>query len=227
MAEPRPPVLDRAWLASRGLLPRVRRELLLDETLAGIPLDEAAQNDARAAADARWEESAEALTRAGLRREDLVLAEERARRLRRFQEDRWRAALPAYFLERKSALDQVVYWLLRTKNRLLARELYFRIKEGEEDFAAVATAHSEGSEADTCGLLGPTALGTLAPGLAKLLIETPPGTLRPPVQIGDWIVVVRLHRLLPCALDAAMETRLLDELLDRWVEEQLTARPTP
>lgn len=200
MSAPAPLVLDRAWLADRGLLAAVLREQILDEALADVVVPP---------------EALAALPSA---------AEQRAWRRRRFQEQRWQAALPAYFLQRKSALDQAVYWLLRTRDRLLARELYFRIKEGEEDFASVATAHSAGPEADTCGLLGPTPLGQLAPGLAKLLLESPPGTLRPPVQIGEWIVVVRVHRILPCALDADMETRLYDELLDAWLAEQLPAR---
>lgn len=215
--------IDRAWLASRGLLPRVRRELVIDRALAGIslaPEDEAA---VRAEADSRWSDAdaRASLECAGVRLEDFIEANLRAKRLRIFQEQTWKAALPGYFLKRKSALDQAVYWLLRTRDRLLARELYFRIKEGEEDFATVAANHSEGSEAQTCGMLGPSPLGSLAPGLAKLLLESQPGQLRPPMQIGEWIVIVRLQGILPCQLDAEMESRLYGELLDAWVEEHL------
>jgi hypothetical protein len=41
------------------------------------------------------------------------------------------------------------------------------------------------------------------------------------MQIGEWIVIVRLQGILPCQLDAEMESRLYGELLDAWVEEHL------
>jgi len=215
--------IDLAWLACRGLLPRVRRELAIDRAIAAVSLDAESESAARAEAESQWSdaEARARLERVGVQFADLVAANLRARRIRLFQERTWKVALPGYFLKRKSSLDRVVYWLLRTKDRLLARELYFRIKEGEEDFADVAARHSEGSEAQTCGMLGPSPLGSLAPGLAKLLLESQPGQLRPPVQLGEWVVIVRLEHILPCQLDAEMESRLYDELLDTWVEEHL------
>jgi len=218
-----PVSIDSSWLACRGLLPRVRRELAIDGAIAAVSLDAESESAARAEAESQWGE-AEArarLERAAVQFEDLVEANLRARRIRLFQEQTWKASLPSYFLKRKSSLDRSVYWMLRTKDRLLARELYFRIKEGEEDFARVAARHSEGSEAQTCGMLGPSPLGSLAPGLAKLLLESQPGQLRPPMQLGEWVVIVRLEHILPCQLDAEMESRLYDELLDTWVEEHL------
>jgi hypothetical protein len=220
------PVIDRAWLASRGLLSRVVREQAIDHAIESIVLAPIERDAACTAASEQWkDEGARAqLERIGMCLDDLIAVEERRKRIRKFQEETWKASLPTYFLKRKSALDQVVYWLLRTDDRLLARELYFRLKEGEEDFASLAAKHSLGSEAMTCGMLGPSAIGSLAPALGKLLIESEPGIVRQPVQIGDWTVIVRLERILPCQLDADMEDRLYDELLDAWVAEHLPER---
>lgn len=223
MSMPESAPIDLAWLACRGLLPRVRREQTIDRAIAAVSLDAEVESAARTEAEGQWDkaEARARLERIGVQFSDLLAANLRARRIRLFQEQTWKASLPGYFLKRKSALDRVVYWMLRTKDRLLARELYFRVKEGEEDFAGVAARHSEGSEAQTCGMLGPASLGSLAPGLAKLLLESQPGQLRPPVQLGEWVVIVRLEHILPCQLDAEMESRLYDELLDTWVEEHL------
>jgi len=220
-------VIDRAWLASRGLLARVVREQVIDRAIGSIELAPNERDAARTAASEQWNEEGtrQQLERVGIQLDDLVAAEERRRRIRKFQEETWKASLPTYFLKRKSALDQVVYWLLRTDDRLLARELYFRLKEGEEDFASLAAKHSQGSEAMTCGMLGPATIGSLAPALGKLLLESEPGIVRQPVQIGDWTVIVRLEKILPCQLDAAMEERLYDELLDAWATEHLPERP--
>lgn len=220
-------VIDRAWLASRGLLARVVREQVIDRAIGSIELAPNERDAARTAASEQWNEEGtrQQLERVGIQLDDLVAAEERRRRIRKFQEETWKASLPTYFLKRKSALDQVVYWLLRTDDRLLARELYFRLKEREEDFASLAAKHSQGSEAMTCGMLGPATIGSLAPALGKLLLESEPGIVRQPVQIGDWTVIVRLEKILPCQLDAAMEERLYDELLDAWATEHFPERP--
>jgi len=220
------PVIDQAWLASRGLLARVVREQTIDRAIESTGLAPNEHDAARTAALEQWndEGTRTQLEGVGMRLDDLVAAEERRAKIRKFQEETWRASLPTYFLKRKSALDQVVYWLLRTDDRLLARELYFRLKEGEEDFATLAAKHSQGSEAMTCGMLGPAAIGSLAPALGKLLLESEPGIVRQPVQIGDWTVIVRLEKILPCQLDSAMEERLYDELLDAWVAEHLPER---
>jgi parvulin-like peptidyl-prolyl isomerase len=224
LEKPRRVAVAREWLATRGLWPSVWREKLTDETIADVELSDDEKSEALAEAERRWKESAEQLAPYGMRREDLEFATLRERRLRKFKREKWGAALPAYFLKRKSALDEAVYWLLRLDDRMLARELYFRIKEGEEDFSSVAARHSLGSEARTCGIVGPVALGSMAPALAKLILESKPGKLRPPVRIGEWTVVIRLQALFPAKLDAAMEERLCDELFEQWLDAQIRER---
>ena len=60
-------------------------------------------------------------------------------------------------LERKNALDQVVYSLLRPENRFLAQELYPQIEVGESNFADLANV-AEGPERNTNGIVGSVSL---------------------------------------------------------------------
>ncbi|HEY8902205.1 MAG TPA: hypothetical protein VIM48_00775, partial [Chthoniobacterales bacterium] len=106
------PVIDQAWLASRGLLARVVREQTIDRAIESTGLAPNEHDAARTAALEQWndEGTRTQLEGVGMRLDDLVAAEERRAKIRKFQEETWRASLPTYFLKRKSALDQVVYW---------------------------------------------------------------------------------------------------------------------
>ena len=62
------------------------------------------------------------------------------------------------FLTKKNQLDKVIYSLIRTKNSVLARELYFRIEAGEAEFGDLAKTYSEGPERETKGIVDQSVL---------------------------------------------------------------------
>jgi len=162
------------------------------------------------------------LTRHGLTPEQVVRVASRPHRLERFKQATWGDEVESYFLKRKSHLDRIVYSLLRTREFGMAQELYFRISEGEQTFAEVAKQFSQGSEANTGGLIGPVPLGKLHPSLSRLLSVSQPGQVWPPVQLGNWWVVVRLEQLLPAQLDELTRQHLLDELFQQWLDTQVS-----
>jgi len=115
------------------------------------------------------EELAAWLPRKRLGFEDLRYFATKGRRLERWLMRRYREEAELRFLERKLDLDQVVYALLRVSDRGLAEELHQRIQEGEADFAALAEHHSQGSERQTRGQLGPLPLTAGHPELVARL----------------------------------------------------------
>ena len=131
-----------------------------------------------------------------------------------------------HYLERKSQLDQVSYSLLRVKDQHLANELHLRIKENEASFEEIASEYSEGPERQKGGQLGPVPLSQPHPMLAKLLQVSTPGQLWPPKQLKDWWIVVRLEELHCTELTDSLKQRLLLELGDQHLEEQLSAAET-
>jgi parvulin-like peptidyl-prolyl isomerase len=106
----------------------------------------------------------------------------------------------------------------------VAQELYFRIQAGEQSFAECARAYSTGPEAQTGGLLGPMELSQPHPTLATLLSTSQPGQLWPPIRLGEWLVIVRLEKLLPAQLDEPMRQQLLNAQFEAWVQEQIERR---
>ena len=79
----------------------------------------------------------------------------------------------------------------------------------------------QGPEAATGGLMGQVELGTLHPILAQLLYTSQVGMVRPPVILGEWLVVVRLEKLIPAELNHFMRQRLLQEKFEAWFQQQL------
>jgi parvulin-like peptidyl-prolyl isomerase len=103
----------------------------------------------------------------------------------------------------------------------MAQELYFRIQEGEQTLADLARQYSEGPEAQTGGLLGPVELSKPHPLMAQALSTNQPGQLLPPMRLEGWVVLLRLEQFLPCQLDEGMRQRLLNELFETWIAEQI------
>ncbi|MBD0386053.1 MAG: peptidylprolyl isomerase [Nostoc sp. C3-bin3] len=87
--------------------------------------------------------------------------------------------------------------------------------------AEVARTFSKGSEAKSGGIIGPVELGTLSPNLAGLLRSSQSGQLWSPQPSAEGYVIVRLKKLIPARLDESMRQRLLNELFEAWLQEQM------
>jgi parvulin-like peptidyl-prolyl isomerase len=142
-------------------------------------------------------------------------------KLDRFKRETFGSKVDSYFLQRKSQLDRASYSLLRVQNFHLAQELFFRLEAGEATFAELAQQYSQGQEAENGGSIGPHELSIPHPTLAQKIRSLKPGQLADPLQVADWVVIVRLDIFLPAQLDQKMRVRLIEELYDRWIQQQL------
>ncbi|MEB3355095.1 MAG: peptidylprolyl isomerase [Cyanobacteriota bacterium] len=147
----------------------------------------------------------------------------RALQLEQFKQATFGPRVEPLFLERKAALDRVTYSLLRVRERAKAVELHLRLEEEEATFADLASTYSEGVEQQFNGLIGPMELGRINPVLAERLRISTPGQLWPPFAAEGWWVLLRHERHLPAQLDDAMQQRLLNEMYELWMREQVAA----
>jgi len=172
-------------------------------------------------AGSKAEEQQSWLAERGLGLGDLHAIATLAERLRRWSTWRFEEEVEIRFLDRKPDLDRVVYSLLRVSDQGLAQELYLRLREQGASFRSLAEQFSEGSEAETGGLIGPVALTAGHPALVSRLRVGGEGQLWSPFAIGDLWLVMRLERLLPAQLDAATRGQMVHELFERWLLEQV------
>lgn len=213
-------------LAGYQMLPQLLRELFIDQAIATIECTPEEKASTRQQFYEKNQLNSETereawLVQNGMTLEQLEALAIRGLRIEKLKQASFGHKLESYFLNRKSKLDKVMYSLLRTKEVGIAQELYFRIQEGEQSFAELAREYSQGPEAQTGGLIGPVEASMAHPVLAQILSVSQPGQLWPPTRLGEWLVIVRLEKLIPAQLDESMRRQLLNELFSTWLQEQL------
>lgn len=222
------PIQDIPLLLSRyQLLPQLWRGIIIDEAIADYSCTEAERQLAMKQFEVQQHINSESDREAWLQKQGMTIEQMedlavRPMRLEKFKVDTWGSKVESYFINRKANFDQVIFSLLRTPDGLLSQEIYFRILEGEESFSQLAGQYSKGPEANTGGVIGPVPLSNLNPSLAKILSISKPGQLWSPTRIEEWFAIVRLEKFLPASLDAAMRQRLLNEMFETWLQDQIT-----
>lgn len=212
-------------LAKYQMLPKLGQEIIIDRTVESIVCTEEEKTQAYELLCQQYQLTGEEqiqkwLNRHGMTKEQLEALAVKKIKIEKYKEENWGNKVEAYFLKRKSQLDRVVYSLIRTDKPELAQELYFRIQEGESTFQQLAMEYSEGTEAQTGGLIGPVEVNAPHPRIAQVLSTCKPGQLVPPTRVGDWIVIIRLENFISAKLDETMRQRMLDEMFRQWLNEQ-------
>ena len=130
-------------------------------------------------------------------------------------EERYGDQLEPFFLERRAALEQVVFSLIRLQQLHAAEELYLRLSDDGADFGDLARSFSQGQERLSGGLVGPMPVGQLHPQIAAALARLQPGDLHPPVQVDPFQLLLRLEHREPASLSDSLRQQLLNELLEQ------------
>jgi len=218
-------------LGSRRLWVQLLRARLLDEASSGFELDPEEVANAWLAFCKRQRLDPENPASVppeftGCSPTDLKAVVEREVRIAKWKKALFEPEAAEHFERRKPALDRVVYSLLRVKEAGLARELWFRIKEGEATFADLAPKYASGNEVYTAGIVGPVALGAMYPALAGVLKSARTGELLKPFAVAEWFLVARVDHHLPAEFDEAMKHQMIEELATHWLDERTHGRPT-
>jgi hypothetical protein len=211
-------------LKSYKIWPSIVREALLDRAISGV---ECTQEES----DLAWEiwckrnevDPTKPLFE-GLSVDEMRMASTREMRLDKFKEQVFAKHLPEYFRSRKAELDRIHIEVVHFHHEAVAEEALFRCREGEQSLESAAheLAHRDGGE-PAIKKVGPIALGRLPTGLISLVSGSRPGTLLGPKKHGHFYIIVRVLELKEAALDTRTRNRLLDELVNQWVEQQMAA----
>jgi hypothetical protein len=219
-------------LARSQLLPVVLRELTIDRSIIDIQCNDADKISAfqqfcdrhRLTSDDSIQQWLDARYLNTQQLEEIVMREFK---IEKFKLANWGDKVETYFLQRKAQLDRAIYSLIRTNDLGVAQEIYFRLIAGEQTFAEIASQYSQGAESQTGGLIGPVEMSVPHPVIANLITTQPLGKICQPIKLDPWYAIVRPERLIPARLDEAMRQRLLDELFESWVREQMKSIDLP
>ncbi len=208
------------------IMSQIWRGVVIDKAIADIPCQESEHAIAIQKFEQLYRITSVETKQAWLQNHGMSLEEMeelaiRNLKIHKFKKENFSHKVDGYFLKRKANFDRVIYSLIRTEDKGLASEIYFRIQGSEQSFAELAREYSQGIEAHTGGIMGPMTLAQIHPTLARILTVSKPGQLWAPNYIEGYFIIVRLEQLLPARLDDIMRRKLLDELFDLWVNEQV------
>jgi parvulin-like peptidyl-prolyl isomerase len=208
------------------LLPGMIRELVIDRAITTVECTGEEQLIALKQFYDRYQLTDEDrlgqwLSIQGLDRQNLADIAIRNFKIDKFKQQTWGNKVGSYFLKRKAQLDRAIYSLIRTSDIGIAQEIYFRSIEGEQTFEEIARQYSQGAESKTGGLIGPVELSTPHPVISQLITTQPIGQVCRPVQLEQWYVIIRPEQIIPAQLDDPMRQRLIDELFQTWIQEQM------
>ncbi|MGL5795255.1 MAG: peptidylprolyl isomerase [Waterburya sp.] len=162
------------------------------------------------------------LVRRCLTQSQFVELASRNLKIEKFKQAKWdNQEVRAYFFRHKQRLDQVVYSVIRLREKEIAQELYFRIQAREQSFSELAKQYSDGAEAQTGGLIGPVGIDSLPTPLARRLFAGQSGQLFMPFRWEKWFIISRIEQIIPARLDQQMYQRLRNEFYSHWLQEQL------
>ena len=126
-----------------------------------------------------------------------------------------------HFNQRKSDLNQVIYSSIQVDSEVLACDIHGRLQDNPDSFAELAQRYSQSPMINSTGVKGPVELGQLHPEIAHVLLDSGIGQVSPMIELGERFVIVRLEELRPAELNDWMRQRLLNELFEEWVDDQV------
>jgi hypothetical protein len=209
---------------SYPLWPTLVREALIDRAISGIEVPEKEMESLWQEWCHRNEVDPAAPLFEGLSPAEMRKAAARERRIEIFKKSTFGKHLPEYFRARKKELDRALLEIVQFHHLGVAEEAMFRCRGGEQSLeeAAHELAIRDGGE-PAVKTIGPVAISRLSAGLAALVSGSRPGALLGPKKIGHFHVVVRVLEIKEASLDPRTEERLLMELFNQWIEQQISA----
>jgi hypothetical protein len=219
-----------ALLNQQGILRGLARDLLLRRLLQAVQFNGAEQEQIL---KHLWEGQPEAAPTsldgdwlAGLTADQQPAMQQRWNQLclQKLMEERYSDRVEPYMLERRSALEQVVFGMIRVRNQGTAEELYLRLIDDNADFSQLAKQFSIGEERLTHGLVGPMAISQAHPRIQTVLNSLTVGDLHPPLLLEQTFLILRLEHRKPASLSDATRSQLLNELFQQDLNTTLDAQ---
>lgn len=200
-----------------GLLAPLIRRTAEDALAESIKLsdEQRAQLVAQLGADATGEQQAELL---------------RNVRLQQGLLHRYAERIEPTFLEHRDKLERIAYSVIRLQDVGIAEELYLRLIDQEASFEELALSYSLGDERHSGGRLPLMPINQPHPQVQTALGRLTPGEVHPPLQLGEWVVLLRLDHRQPAELDDNLRRQLQQELFNHDLQqliETLTAALLP
>lgn len=128
------------------------------------------------------------------------------------------------FIQNKSKLDAVSFALIRLNDETLAKEVYVKLKDKNEDFHDLAKRFSVGEEASNGGLYRPTPLNNLNPEIKNRLESLKEGEFTEVFSINpSQYIIAKLVQKHPAVLTPQLANNIKNDLFEGWINRQINS----
>jgi len=122
-----------------------------------------------------------------------------------------------YFAEHRSRFEAVVLSQIVVNERGIARELKFKLMEGEPFWGLARTFSTEESSRLGGGYIGRKTRAQLPHAIASQAFRSAPGTIVGPLEIDKKFYVVKIEEVYPAELNADTRVRIEHLLFEDWL----------
>ena len=144
-------------------------------------------------------------------------------KLQKALQSRYSDRVEPFFLDNRHRLERVAYSAIKLSNVGIAEELYLRLIDQEASFEELALAYSEGDEKHSGGRLPLMPIQQAHPQIQSAITRLSPGEVHPPLQVGEWFLLIRLDHRQPAELDERMSQQLRHELFNAELQEVIAS----
>ena len=137
-----------------------------------------------------------------------------------FKEEKWGARVNSMYLQKKDEYDLITYKCLVSDDGNVMKEVYFRIKDGEETWENMIKQFKGGRKDSRSGVIGPIEAGKMEKGLMDALKKAGKGNIIGPIQMKSGIAVVELVEIKPKTIDKKLIVDIINREYESWLEQE-------
>ena len=144
----------------------------------------------------------------------------RPHRVVQFREERWGPRANSLYLKHKDRYDRISYRRLQTSNADVMQEIFFRLKDKEDSWEALARQFPGAPANADARQKAIPATQIEAPLLAAMRKAGPGVVIRPLRLNANTVVVAELERIEASRFDDELRAAILREEFDSWLQEE-------
>ena len=136
-----------------------------------------------------------------------------------FKEEKWGVRINSMYLQKKDEYDLVTYKCLVSDDGNVMKEVYFRIKDGEETWESMMKQF-KGRKDSRSGVIGPIEAGKMEKELIDALKKAGKGNIIGPIRINSGMAVVELIDIKPKTTDKKLIAEIINREYESWLKQE-------
>lgn len=138
--------------------------------------------------------------------------------------EKFNSQTESLYLRYKKSLTELEYSMIRVRSKDLSFELFHQLEAEEANFFELASEYSLGRERRSGGFVGSFNVGDLLDEIADHLLTLEPGIASPPLQVGEFWVILKLDERRDPVMDDATVSRILKIAGEEHINNMLRER---